>query len=260
MSYSKRSRYRSLGFVFLGLGAAAFILGTVFSVPAIATSGFAAFLVGLLLEYLPFMPTVSAELVGGAMMPMMSNLEGLFKKLRVNTYGTYVGPGQGNGLTSCRVFIPQSSDAKLPESGITDEILIGSYDNSEVGGLLLDPPGSNLLSVLERESGQDIGSLKLSDLQEALNIGIVRSLELASSLRLSFEGSKVHLVLEGDALWNLTKELAEKAPIVCERIGCPICSLVACALTKSSHSAVRFLGAEHIDRKHKCSYELIGVP
>ena len=141
MSSSRRSRYRSLGYVFLGLGAAAFILGTVFGVPAIATSGFAAFLVGLLLEYLPFMPTVSVELVGGAVMPIMSNLEGLFKKLRVNTYGTYVGPGQVNGLTSCRVFIPKSSGVNPPESKITNEILIGSDDYSEVGGLLLDPPG-----------------------------------------------------------------------------------------------------------------------
>ena len=191
-------------------------------------------------------------------MPVMSNLEALFKKLRVSVYGTYVGPGRGNGLTSCRVFVPLSKDAELQESRITDEILIGSDDDSELGGLLLDPPGSNLLSIIEHESGQDMGFLKVSDLQEALRVGIVKSLELASSLRLSFEGSKVHLLVEGDTLWNFTKELAEKAPIICERVGCPICSLVACALAKSSHSPIRFLGAKHLDGKHRCSYELIG--
>jgi hypothetical protein len=258
MSSSARSRYRSLGYVFVGLGGTTFILGMVFRAAALATAGFAAFLIGLLLEYLPFVSAVSPELVGGALLPMMSNLEGLFKKLGVDAYATYLGPRQMKELASYRVFIPLSSDARLPESGITDDILICTDGGSKMGGLLLDPPGSNLLSILERESSQNIGSLKLSDLQDALNTGIVKSLELASSLRLSFEGSKVHLLLEGDVLWDFTKELAGKAPIICERVGCPICSLVACALTKSAQSSVRFLGAKHLDGKHKCSYELIG--
>jgi hypothetical protein len=259
MGSSGRSRYRALGYIFLGLGVAAFIMGTMFRAPAIATSGFAACLVGLLLEYLPFIPTVSPELIGGALMPMMMNLEALFKKLHVSVHATYIGPGAGRALASSyRIFVPLSSDAELQWSGITDEILIGSDDYRELGGLLLDPPGSNLLAILERESTQDMGSLKLSDLQEALEVGIVRSLELASSLRLSFEGSKVHVLVEGDALWNFTRELAEKAPSVCERVGCPLCSLVACALAKCSHSPVRFLGATHLGGKHKCSCELTG--
>jgi hypothetical protein len=259
MRSSGRFRYRSLGFLFLGLGAVAFVVSIIFGTPAILAPSFAAFLIGVLLAYLSFMPTVPTELVGGALMPMMNNLEALFKNLQVNEYATYVGPRDGNELTSYRVFIPLSSDANdmLPKSKVTDEILITSYENSGVNGLLLDPPGSDLLRMLERESGQDIGSVELSRLQEALNNGIVKSLDLASSLRLTFEDSKAHLVLEGDALWEFTKELAENAPIICERVGCPICSLVACALTKSSHRAVRFQGAKHLDRKHTSSYELI---
>jgi hypothetical protein len=227
--------------------------------PAILAPGFAAFLIGILLAYLSFMPTVPSQLVAGALMPMMNNLEALLQNLQVSDYATYVGPKGGSELSSYRVFIPLSRDAdsELPKSKITDEILI-TLDNRGVNGLLLDPPGSDLLVMLERESGQDIGSIELSGLQEALNNGIVKSLELASSLHLTFEDSKAHLLVEGDALWELTKELAEKAPIICERVGCPICSLVACALAKSSHRAVRFQGAKHFDGKHKSSYELIG--
>jgi hypothetical protein len=248
-----------LGYLFLGLGAVGFVVSIIFGTPAILAPSFAAFLIGVLLAYLSLMPTVPSQLVAGALMPTMNNLEALFKNLQVNDYATYVGPRDRNKLTSLRVFIPLSSDAnsKLPKSKITDKILI-TLDNRGVNGLLLDPPGSGLLVMLERESGQDVGSVELSGLQEALDNGIVKSLELASSLHLTFEDSKAHLVVEGDALWELTRELAEKAPIICERVGCPICSLVACALTKSSHRAVKFQGAKHYDGKHKSSYELIG--
>jgi hypothetical protein len=258
MRSSGRFRYRSLGYLFIGLGAVAFVVSIMFGTPAILAPGFAAFLIGLLLAYLSFMPTLPSELIAGALMPMMNNLEALFKNLRVNDYATYVGPqGQGK-LTWYRVFIPCDADSQLPKSKITDEILITLDDNHGVNGVLLDPPGSNLLMMLERECGQDIGSVELSGLEGALDNGIVKSLELASSLHLTFEDSKAHLVVEGDALWELTRELAEKAPIICERVGCPICSLVACALTKSSRRAVRFLGAKHFDGKHKSSYELVG--
>lgn len=260
MRSSGRFRYRSLGLFFIGLGAVAFVASIIFGTPAILAPSFAAFLIGVLLAYLSFWPTVPTEIVGGALMPMMNNLEALFKNLRVNDYATYIGPRERENPASYRAFIPLSGDAKakLPKLKIMDEILITPDDHSEANGLVLEPPGADLLVTLERESGEDIGSVKLSDLQDALNNGIVKSLELASSLRLTFEDSKAYLVLEGDALWEFTKELAQKAPILCERVGCPLCSLVACALTKSSHRPVRFQGAKHIDRKHKSSYELIG--
>jgi len=238
------------------LGLVAFIVSTVLGIPAVAASGFGAILIGLLLAYVSFLPTVPPELLGEALAPTMENLEALLRKLGVNAYARYIW--SGCDLTLFRVFVPLSEDAAAPsESKITDEIVVIPAENIGENGLLLNPPGTGLLAMLERESGQDIADVDLSGLEDALSIGIVKSLELGSSVRLSFENSRVQFLLEGDLLWEFSKKLAEDAPILCERIGCPICSLVACALAKSSHRNVKFQGAKHLDRRHRASFELL---
>jgi hypothetical protein len=257
MSSHGRSRYRRLGLLFCAVGLAVLLVSTVERVPSMAASALGAFLIGVLLAYLSFVPTVPSELVGSTLTPAMNNLEALLRSFRVSAYATYIHP---NGeAESFRVFIPLSEHAAVPAlSKTTNEIVIVPGEDSRPNGLLLDPPGTDLLSLIERESGQEIGAVGLVSLQEALRTGIVRSLELASSIRLAFDGSECRLVVEGDVLWKFTQELVEKAPIMCERIGCPICSLVACALAKSSHRNVGFRGAKHLDGKHEALYELLG--
>jgi hypothetical protein len=256
MSGYGRSRYRRLGLLFCAIGLAVFLVSTALAVPALIASGFGAFLIGLLLAYLSFVPSVPSELLGETLRPAMNNLEALLRRFKVNAYATYIHPN--SKAASFRVFIPLSEHAaaKPPSLKNTNEIVIVPSD-SGVNGLLLEPPGAGLLALIERESGQEIASVELTGLQEVLSVGIIRSLELASSIKLTFEGPEVHLLVEGDALWKFTKELAEKAPIMCERIGCPICSLVACALTKSSRRDVRFRGAKHFDGRHRASFELL---
>jgi hypothetical protein len=258
MSGYGRSRYRRLGLLFCAIGLAVFLASTARGILTIAASGFGAFLIGVLLAYLSFVPTVPSELVGSTLMPAMNNLEALLKGFGVDAYATYIHPNSKE--ESFRVFIPLSEQATRdpPTSKTTNEIVIVPSEDSRANGLLLEPPGADLLSLIERESGQEIWAVELTGLQEALRTGIVRSLELASSVRLTFEGSECRLLVEGDVLGKFTQELVEKAPIMCERVGCPICSLVACALAKSSHGDVRFRGAKHFDGKHDALYELLG--
>jgi hypothetical protein len=256
MSGFGRSRYRRLGLLFSAIGLTVFLMSTARGIPAMAAAGFAAFLIGILLAYLSFAPTVRSELVGSALMPTMNNLETLLKSFGVSADATYIY--SNSKTTSFRVLVPLSEDPVPPLARTMNEIATLPGKESRSDGLLLQPPGADLLSLIERESGQEIESVELANLQEALSRGLVRSLELASSVTLTFEGSECRLLVEGDVLGKVTQELVEKTPIVCKRIGCPICSLVACALAKSSHGDVRFRGAEHFDGKHDASYELLG--
>ena len=254
MTKHGRPRYRILGYVFIAIGLVGFI-PTAFLAPAIAGTSLGAFLIGLLLAYLSFVPTVQPELLGAVLMPTANNLEALFRRFHVSTQATYICPD--GKPSSLRVFVPFSADAspRPTEFQIADQIPV--TQSNVPSGLLFEPPGAGLLAMLEHERDQDIGAIELTGLEEALSSGIVKSLELGTSVRLAFEGSEVRFMLKDDLFWEFSQKLAQEAPIFCERIGCPICSLVACALAKSSHRDVRFLGAKHTHGEHRASFELL---
>ena len=236
-------------------GLVGFGVTIILRVPSIAGLGLGAFLVGALLAYLPAGHVVTVEMMREAFMPSMTNLEALLRGFGVNASATYIPP---NDKEPFRVFVPLPRDATRLSQEQSAQKIVGTYGgNHETNGLLLEPPGANLLAMLERECDQDIAAQELKDLEEVLGSAMVESLELGSSVRLSFEDAKVHFILKGDVLWDFTQNLAEKAPILCERVGCPICSLAACALAKCSHSDVRFLEAKHLDRTHRASFELL---
>lgn len=141
------------------------------------------------------------------------------------------------------------------ESEISNDIFIMTEGNPGRLGLLLEPPGSGLLAMIEKESQIDFGEVNLASFEEALRAGMVESLELLSSVHVSVEGERFQFVGEGDVLWKFTETLAKQTPNVYQNVGCPICSLAACALTKSTHRNVTFLKAEHFKGTHTATLE-----
>jgi hypothetical protein len=248
--------YRRLGLVFVVFGLIAFVLSTLLRVPTLAGVGLGAFLVGLLLIYLPTSsPTLSADLVGEAFMPAMANLESLLAALGLGGSATYMPPDNETGRL--RLYVPLTENQSPPQPGEPSDFFIMSDGNPGRLGIMLEPPGSALLAMVERESQQNFAEVDLTEVEEALRSGMVESLELLSSVHLGSEGERFRFFAEGDVLWKFTEKLAKQTPNVCQKIGCPFCSLAACALAKSSRRNVNFLKAEHFNESHAATLQLM---
>lgn len=250
-------RYRQLGLVFIILGLVSFGVSALFRTLTIAGLGLGIFLIGILMAYLPLLPSIPTELIGEALMPAMNNLEAFLRSFELTTAATYLPPK--DDLAPPSVFIPLSGQGTLSEADrlASTGFLVTSEEN-HVNGVLIEPPGAGLLAMLERESSQNFSNLPFADLEDALRSGIVEVLELASSVHLSFENSRGQFQLKGDVLWKVNERLAKETPIVCERIGCPICSLAACVMAKSSHRNVKLIEARHSKNAHNATFELGG--
>ncbi len=251
-------RYRQLGLMFIILGFISLAVSAIFRALAIAGLGLGIFLIGILMAYLPLLPSIPTELVGEALMPGMYNLEGFLRSFELTTTATYLPPK--DDAAPPRVFVPLSGGkSTLPElERVAPDGFLVTGQQGSMNGVLIEPPGGGLLAMLERESSQKLSKLPLDDLEDALRSGIVETLELASSVRLSFENSHVHFHLEGDVMWEINERLIRENPIVCERIGCPICSLAACVVAKASHRNVRLIEVKHSKSTHTAILELGG--
>jgi hypothetical protein len=251
-----QDRYRTLGWLFVLFGLIAFVVSTVLRVAPIAGFGLGAFLVGLLMVYLPTAaPTFTSDLIGEAFLPTMTNLEGLLTGLGLGGSATYIPPDDKSGRL--KIFVPLTENQSPPTgSEASSDIFIIAEGNPGRLGVVLEPPGSGLLAMVEREGQQDFGEVDLASFEEALRVGLVESLELLSSVHVTIEGRRVQFIGEGDVLWKFTERLAKQTPTVCQKIGCPFCSLAACALTKSAHTNVTFVQAEHFKGTHRSTLEL----
>jgi len=253
---TSRDRYRALGSLFIILGLIALVVSIVLRTPSISGFGLGAFLIGVLIVYLPAAaPTFTSDLIGEAFIPTMANLEGLLTGLGLSGSATYMPPKDHGGRLM--VFLPMAEKQTPPaESEISSDIFIMTEGNPGRLGLLLEPPGSGLLAMIEKESQRDFGEVELASFEEALRDGMVESLELFSSVHVSVEGEQFQFVGEGDVLWKFTERLAKQTPNVYQTIGCPLCSFAACALTKSTHRNVEFLKAEHFKGTHTATLEI----
>ena len=93
-----RDRHRALGSLFIILGLIAFVVSTVLRVPSISGFGLGAFLIGILIIYLPAAaPTFTSDLIGEAFIPTMANLEGLLMGLGLGGSATYMPPNDRGG-------------------------------------------------------------------------------------------------------------------------------------------------------------------
>jgi hypothetical protein len=249
-----RSRYVKLGLFFILLGVLVMVISVIALLPALTPSGLGVFVIGILLAYLPLTPTVHSDELGEALLTIMNNLEKLLAAADPEASVTYLHPDDASA--PLRIFIPMSSEVFNPQdSGSNPSPIAGMFSAK---GLLLDPPGAFLLSVLERESGRDLWGAGLDDLEDVVKTGFVQSLELVSAAHMTFDEHRADFTLQGDTVWKFTERILEKSPVASNKVGCPLCSAAACLLAKSSQRDIRLVKAEHSKGNHIASFELLG--
>jgi len=171
-------------------------------------------------------------------------LDDLLRDLRIRNRGIYLPSSKTE--STIKIFVPLKREYEFPPTTLLkgDRAFLIDLPNASHEGVLLKPLGYHLfkyagdeLKVDWRERETDDGAQQ-SPLSEKLNDVFVRGLEIADKVTTSTLDGQFSVNIINTPYVSMCRALMEDAPQVCEQIGCPLCSLVACIYTEYVDDAV----------------------
>jgi hypothetical protein len=187
----------------------------------------------------------------------LSPLEGLNQLINSLDYKgkpIYMPPQSPNDPKSEHLFITKNANiVSLLEKKKTQN------DSPFKDGISITPPGLALANLFEKKLGKKFAKVTLGYLAENLPKVFIEDLELAKKCELSIENNLVTAKLTGVTHDFLCQKLHEK-PNLCNSIGCPFSSAIACALTRSTRKPVIITESNFL-KKNKVlhvTYKLLG--
>jgi len=131
------------------------------------------------------------------------------------------------------VYLPSTYVSEAKEETI---FVLSKRENLK--GIHLTPPGLSLTNLFEKELGTNFTKVDLNYLKNNLPKLLTEDLEIANNLKLNVENDMVHIKIEGSIYAGLCKELRNSTPSACRLFGCPLCSSITLAITRSTGKPV----------------------
>ena len=222
------------GGILLLLGAIALASSILYesSIPAFIGLGLAFW--GALLLFIKPTRYVKSSLMDSTAISSLTNIDRLITDLNYEGKGIYLPPKYLKALKSGIVFIPSEKAVTIPP---VEEVAKGKVFLKNPQGICLTPPGLGLANLYEEELGTDFTKVDLNYLQNNLPKLFIEGLEIAEDLEMSMEDDIIHTKITGSIYKDSCNE-ARKLPNICNSLGCPLCSSIACALTRSTGKPV----------------------
>jgi hypothetical protein len=227
-------------FVFGGVTAGVSIF---IAVTPVLVLGLASMLLGVMTLFLREPVQKSVERLASELgIPALLNIENLLDDLSLNEKGIYI---PATGLAVCpKVFVPltRTHSNRRPPRNLNNshKVFVILNEKTGEGGLLLEPPGRNLLSELELTAKLDMSKVDISNLGDKLESNF-RLHEISKSLSLERRDEQtVAFRTELDLVSNLEIKLASLTPRLADQVGTIVSSAIAAAVSKSTDRYVTF--------------------
>ena len=157
--------------------------------------------------------------------------------------------------TTVKVFIPLRREYEVPSKVhlAEDRAFLIDLANPAQEGVLLKPLGYHLFAHTSRDLKVDWRDARTETegaeeheqdrepqdtLAEKLQDVLVKGLELADKVVVSQSDGELSVRIQNTPYIGTCNSVGEEAPQVCEQIGCPLCSLIACIYTEYSDREV----------------------
>lgn len=202
---ANKARYRRVVYAIAAISAVFLFLSIVLPSTILAMIGLSFLFGSILLMFMrPSNFYLDKEFVNSVIASSVISLSRLLSSLGYQARGTYVATANG-----C-FFIPESKNQTS-----------------------LVPTGNDLATLFEGITS----NTNYTSLQKAVSEVLVTKLGLAKSLRISVSGNLVLVRLYGFLARELCAEF-RKTTVICDQLGCPVCSAIACAVAKSTNEGV----------------------
>ena len=98
------------------------------------------------------------------------------------------------------------------------------------------------------EEASETEGTRRSTIAEQLQDVLVKGLEIADKVTVSLTEEEMRVRLHNTAYSGTCRSLTEEAPQVCDQIGCPLCSMIACIYTEYTDTATTIDDARNDER------------
>jgi hypothetical protein len=250
MKYNQKATmpltYR-LGIGFLVFGVLSIILSYILSSQILAFTGLGLTFWGALSLVITPTRYVESSLLINNLSPLYNSTDRIIRDLDCNGKGVHVPsyppdvylPDHLRGLKETVVFIPNSEELTTTPS--IDELAKGKFIVENPKGILVAPPGHQLLTKLEEKTKTDFTKVALNDICEILPKKLLDTFSLAKEITLVLKEEEVLLKIKD----SIYKDLYMQGTKSINLLGCPMVSAIACAIAKSSGKPVTISGIKY---------------
>jgi|GEM_PF-394244 hypothetical protein len=234
---------------------------------ALMMVGIGALFVGAVTVFLNTERFISQKVAEDLNLSSVIVVDDLLRDLRVKNRGVYL-PSSMTG-TNVKVFIPLRREYEVPAKAhlAEDRAFLIDLANPAQEGVLLKPLGYHLFAHTSRDLKVDWRDAETETegaeeheqdhepqhtLAEKLQDVLVRGLELADKVVVSQSDGELSVRLQNTPYIGTCHSVKEEAPQVCEQIGCPLCSMIACIYTE-------YVDKEVVIEAAKCDDDAITI-
>lgn len=215
-------------------------------------TGISVICIGLIMYYLSPYRHIRSEVCDAISISNVTNLNKVLSSLLIASKGIYLPAGQG-GHT--KVFIPVSAEIGFEgPDDLATTTGIFSFSGKRVNGIVLEPPGQGLLTY-----SWNMGAMFTADgLEHEIKDLLENGLEIASKVNVFIDDNTVRVTMERVAIEGMCASVRREDPALCEQIGCPLCSFIACIVADGTGRKARIEKIIADRGKIDLTVELIG--
>lgn len=230
LSKTKRKPSDTIAYILLFSGAISFVASVFYASSVLAFIGLGLTFWGALFFFIKPTKYVQASLLESIASSSLSTVDQILTDLDYKGKAIYLPPKYLKTLKGGMVFISSEKTSGIPPA---EEVEKGKVFIETPKGFCVIPPGVDLANLYEEELKKDFTTVDLNFLQSKLPKLFTEDLEIAEDLDMSIEDNVVKIGVTG-AIHNDLCRRVRNTSNAHNSLGCPICSSIAVALTRST--------------------------
>jgi len=231
----KRKPAGKIGYLLLFFGAIALIWSIIYTSYVHAFIGIALIFWGALLLFIRPIKYVKANLLSSTALPTLTAINKIIENLNYKGKGVYLPPKHFKGFKSGKLFISLKENITIPP---TEKIAKEEIFFKNPQGICLSPSGLDLTNLFEDELGTDFTEVDLNSLQKNLPKLFIEGLEIAEDFEMNMRKDTIRIKIWNSIYKDFCNKNRKLSKNSCSSFACPLCSSIACALTRVTGKSV----------------------
>ena len=220
-----------IAYILLAFGAASVISSVFYVSSNLAFIGLTLIFWGALLLFMKPIRYVKTSLLDSTAISSLTTIDRVISESNYKGKAVHLPPLPYflKGYKGGTVYISSKKEMILPP---VHEVSGKKVFVKNPQGICIVPPGLSLANLYEKELGKEFTGVNLEYLKNNLPRLFTENLEIAKDLEINKENSLIHIKIIGSVYKDFCKEV-RKLSNVCSSFGCPLCSSIACALSRA---------------------------
>ncbi len=225
----KRKPVGKIGYLLLFFGAILLVFSIIYTSYVSAFVGISLTFWGALFLFIKPTKYVKASLLESTAISTFTNISRIIANMNYKGKGIYLPPQYSKEPKDGKVFIPTKEESTIPSvKEVTQERLF--LENPK--GICLTPSGLDLTNMFEYELGTDFTKSSFEYLQNSLPKLFIEGLEIAETFEVKKRENIIHVTISNSIYIDFCSEAKILTKNACSSFACPLCSSIACVLTR----------------------------